>query len=700
MFIKSVKKSIALCMAIVFALSIMPLGASAEEQSDVIPMSDCINIAGGSRADTKEVVAFSGYPNSIKLQCGTGGNDWRAFGKLNLTGYEEILANENTKIEFEVTVGGQFRTHTQTDAVIYLMNDICDGYRTDSITYNNSVDFGLLDLEKNGTLIGDVEKDGEYALGESYKVNIPAKTILNVLKQGKDNSIVTLAFYTNADDDNIAYILKGSGNLHITYDDSKIDNNNYATEIANGIKWSDLSSESQSEVTQKLTLPSKLYGADVTWTSNNNAINSAGEVTQTYIKENVILTANVNYKGETATKEFDVTVANKTYEFTDVNTGEAAFYNVPSNASAKIKVASNVPGIYGKDLSDVVYNVHDISATDGTMLNYMVNNADASLNNDVMEFSICLPSGSPDVIITAGVLNSTGNTGAGSQVDKTYTLTTDGFFYGSEKIYETKADQWYTMAFVAPKGMKTIGVPSDTDDKTGEVYINGELANTMQFNTPTSYGFRYFRFYGNDTALTDIGYYLDNVRWHCGEYLPKYDASPVVTSDYISASKDTITVKEATVASLKSLVETNSDTRLNVYNTSGVLITDENANVESGYTLVAAAKNGSDMERSYAYYSIKVTGSKCAFDIPHIVIDNNVAKSQIKLYNNTGKTAEYVAYLAVYDGNELSKVVTAPVTADAGKISVTPIEASFSQGNTAKLMVWENSTPQFVAIEK
>jgi len=704
MFLKPFKKALSLFVALVFVLSLVPTVGMAEEKTDIIPISDLANTRA-SKANDTGVVAWSGK-DTIKLQCdeANNANHWRAYGKFNLSGYEEILANEDTEIVFEMTLGGHEGSHTQTDILIYLMNDSCDGFTKESITFNKAAELGLHDLDKNGVKIGDVYRDDDtqYTRTDVYSLKIPATTILNTLKQGKDDSVITFAFYTdNADGDSgkLAFFRGNTAKLTIKYDDSKINNKAYAQEIADGIKWSDLSNEELNSVTQKLNLPAKLYGADVTWSSYNNVIASDGTVNQTYENQDVVLTASVSYKGETATAVFDVTVDNKKYEYEGVYTGENPFYTPASNVNGtQISIESNIPGIAGKDAGDVIYNVHDI--TDGAYINYMVNNTIPELNNDVIEFSICLPAGSPDVTITAGVFNSTGGTGAGSQSDKTYKLTTNGFFYGSEKIFETEANKWYTMAYVAPKGMKTVGTPTNTDDKTGEVYINGELIDIMTFNTPTSYGFRYFRFIGNDASLEDTGYYLDNVRWFSGEYIPKYDALANLSSNYINASKNSITVKEATVASLKASVSKDDDTNLRIYDKSGKLLTDENATVLDGYTLVAAARNGTNMERSYAYYNIKVTENTCAFDIPQITVEGNEIKSEIKLYNNTNDDAQYTAYLAIYSGGELINLTSSPISAPSGDISTTTITADISSGNTAKLMIWKDMIPQIIAVTK
>jgi lysophospholipase L1-like esterase len=704
MFLKPFKKALSLFVALVFVLSLVPTVGMAEEKTDIIPISDLANTRA-SKANDTGVVAWSGQ-DTIKLQCdeANNANHWRAYGKFNLSGYEEILANEDTEIVFEMTLGGHMGSHSQTDILIYLMNDSCDGFTKESITFNKAAELGLHDLDKNGVKIGDVYRDDDtqYTRADVYSLKIPATTILNTLKQGKDDSVITFAFYTdNADGDSgkLAFFRGNTAKITIKYDDSKIDNKAYAKEIADGIKWSDLSNEELNSVTQKLNLPAKLYGANVTWSSDNNAIASDGTVNQTYENQDVVLTASVSYKGETATAEFTPTVKKKTYTYTNLFTGETTFKNLTSSVQSSLRIDTSVAGHSGKKSGDIIYNVHDLSG-DSNYINYDVDIANPQLNNDVMEFSICIPSNSPGVQFTATILKpdiiTSGNGSAQLTLD--YMINTDGIYFGGKKIYDIKPYEWYNIAYVAPKGMATPGTASPDDDKTGKFYVNGELIHAVTCLSPTAYGVRTIQFRSYDSSMTDTGYYLDNLRIYSGDYIPSMDKLPEVKTSYVMENNIIKVPGNISVKQLKESMIKDEDTDIRVYasktNTANTLSDD--AILSSGNVLVTASTNGTNIEKAFGYYTIEkldlsIEANIFADGVPSgIFSKESKVTAEVKFNNFCAEKQDVKMYVAQYKGGELINLWQDDEIVSSGENKVlSPDMSTFKaeEGSTIKLML-------------
>lgn len=700
MFFKSFKKAIALLVAAVFLMSLIPVVGMAEDVS--IALTNYANTRGGSYANDEGCIAWSSYPSYQKVQNGSNNNSWHMYGQFDLSGYEEILGNEGTSVTFKINVGGPASSGKQKNFEIYLIDDTFDDYRAESLTHNLAESLGMFDAINSGVVIGSAA-DEEYAPKGLYEVSVPAQTILDVLKGGSDNSIVTLAFTTK--DTNGTAFNASTCTLTIDYNSGKVDNALYAKEIVDGINWSDLSSEAQNAVTQDLNLPTKLYGADISWSSNSGAINSAGEVTQSYNKESVTIIATARYKDKTASRSFDVTVDKMTYNYTDVYTGDNAdrdFVYISGSASNYIKVDAPVCGVAGKAKDDAVYSVHDLGG-DSNYLNYRFGDVfDPQKNNDVMEFSVFLPDGTENVKFEGYILNKNAFTsGSGTaQLTISYNIKSDGLYYNDTwKIYETKQNEWYNIAFVAPKGMKTPGVVSDGDDLTAKLYVNGELAHAITCSEPTAYGLRAFRFYGFDASLTDPGYYLDNMRLYSGEYIPENDKIPSGISSVYNIENGVITLPgNVSAGQLKASVTKEEDTDIRIYgsetNMSAELL--DNAVLSSGCILVAATTNGTNLERGYSYYRIEkldysIEADILADGISSKVFGNSDLVSAGVVFNNyCADTQNVMMYVAQYKNNELIGLWQDDESISAGESKVLSTDMNGfadKENSTLKLML-------------
>ncbi len=677
MVVKSFKRTISLLLSLIFVLSCVPVVGMAEGN----PSINLINFANvsnsGGRTDTVNPQAASGNDYTVKA---TKSGDWRAYAQFDFSGYEEILALSDASLTFSVQATGNYSTHKTHGFEIYLVNDSYENYDMSTIKYSNAGD--LNDTSHYGEKIAENLDAEYYKTGtEIYTADISIDKIRNALKQGKDNSLITLAFVATVDN---AFFTRGTGKLTFIYDEEKLNQSNYAQEIADEIKWEDLSEELRGAVTQNLTLPTELYGADISWTSSDDTvINSAGVVTQSYEKKNVTLTANVSYKGElsesakTGSNEFTVTVPKLTYNYSTGNyetnpdgiySGDDTSFVFISGANRSyITVTSVDSATVGKAAGDKVYSVHDL-AGDTNFINYRFHPVyTADKNNDIMEFSIFVPEDTEHVCFEAEILNKNAFTsGSGSgQITIPYDIKSDGlYYYDSTKVCELKKNQWYNIAFVAPKGMATPGTESDSDDKLAKLYINGEFVHAMICDQSTSYGLRAFRFRGYDSALTDAGYYLDNMRLYSGDYVSDRDSVPVITSSY-SIEENVINLPgNTTAAQLKASVKTDDYTVLRVYNSIDNMTSElpDETILSNGNILVAATTNDTNLEKGYSYYRIEK--SDYTIDANILVNDapsksfgkSDTVSAEVVFNNYCAGTQNVTMYVAQYENDELINI--------------------------------------------
>ncbi len=711
MVVKSFKRTISLLLSLIFVLSCVPVVGMAEEivyTDDTVDMINLVNTKSDNPGDGNQL-AYTSYTNTIRISS----SQWNAYGQFDLSGYEEILENENTTVTFEMTVGGQFRTHTPAALKIYLMDDSCD-YFTSDITYTDAGLLGLHDPDKNGQIISDVA-DQTYSIGDTHKTEDIKAEILKALRQGKDNSRVTFVFTTTSTN---TFFLRDSAKLTIKYNAEEIDDDAYAEEVKDEIKWSDISQEDIAAVTQNLTLPTTLYGADISWQSSKDAvINSVGVVTQSYEKEAVTLTANVTYKDSAVSScAFPVTVDKLVYEYTDVNTGNANFVTLYSGSTGFTTQHKDIRNIGGKTSGDVALWYRDLGNDDKIIGYTMKDTVDFTQNNDVFEFSILLPTGTDEVEFRAAVFkpDATENKSGSNQSDFVFNITSNGLFYNGNKIYDTRQNEWYNIAIVAPRGMATPGSIVETDDRTSEFYVNGELRQTINCD-PTGLGFRYLRFYGSDETLEDAGFYLDNIRPYSGDYVPARDSIPSVTSTTYSIASNVITLsKDAniTAAQLKAAVRKDEDTVLRIYNSKTNVPTElsDDAVVTSGNVLVAATTNGTNLEKGYSYYTI----NKADYSIDADILVNDASantfgasdtvSAEVVFTNYYAETQYVKLYVAQYKNNELIGLWedTKTVSMGGSEILSSNLDGfTDKEGSTLKLILVSDETfaPYIIPVE-
>lgn len=253
---------------------------------------------------------------------------------------------------------------------------------------------------------------------------------------------------------------------------------------------------------------------------------------------------------------------------------------------------------------------------------------DASGKQDVLEMSVYIPSGSKGMSLSLYFTNLNSKS-----VSLPLLIREDGiytnFSAGPSRFIALEPDRWYSLAFVTPEPYVDSAAENSMAVKT---YVNGVLADTRNV-TYTKSGFRnkiFVSSYGDSTDEPQA--YLDNIRVYSGEYAPEYDTLDAI--DYADGViDDQIIMKErVTVAQLKEGITKKEDTEIRVYKTltSDKYLSDDEY-VEDGYTVVAAAKNGSEMERSYNYY----TAGKYVYKY------NGINKGTTVLSNKSGTASSF-----------------------------------------------------------
>lgn len=286
---------------------------------------------------------------------------------------------------------------------------------------------------------------------------------------------------------------------------------------------------------------------------------------------------------------------------------------------------------------------------------------DATGSQDVFEMSFYVPSNSNGVKLTARFTSL-----ADKSVELPLLIKSDGIYTnwsaGPSKFHTLEPDKWHTFALVSPEPYNDSAAENSNIIK---MYINGELIDSRA-STTTRTGFR------NRISLSTIDnnstsnpvIYFDNIRVHSLGYEPEYDVLDNI--DYVDGidGNNIIVKKRATVGELKAGITKKEDTTIRVYSSlTSTEVLPDTAYIEDGYVVVAAAKNGSEMERSYNYYTVD--------KIPNeVIVTTKVNGDQARLYdaddtlsvsasfNNYTNDDAFTAkmYTAQYKYGELIKV--------------------------------------------
>lgn len=335
--IKSFSKSIAMVLALVFMISLVPFSALAAE-TNVSADLEFINWAW-ARNNNDTGNAYYNYTDTNRYAvqlCGAGGsNERRAYTQLDLSGYEEILENESTSVSINFKAISSSDTFKIKNAAVYAMDDSTDAYpeiyySSDAeskfegdpkirMSYKKAESMGLHNYAEKGVLLAS-RSDASVA---SWTFDVDAANLAQQLQTGIDNGIVSLTVEgTNASGSSYIWINETDDTRTkavISYNPSEIDNQAYVDKIAENYQWSEVSDMEIDAISGNIELPAEYRGADVTWSSNDSSVvEDDGTVHFGKGVQSATLTATLCYKGidesaveAVATKDFTVSVTSE-----------------------------------------------------------------------------------------------------------------------------------------------------------------------------------------------------------------------------------------------------------------------------------------------------------------------------------------------------------------------------------------------------
>lgn len=340
---------------------------------------------------------------------------------------------------------------------------------------------------------------------------------------------------------------------------------------------------------------------------------------------------------------------------TDVNTSEATT-GFTSNPGTKTEVTV-VTGVGGKKSTDsaFAFKMKDssLAAASANYVQPLGNLSDKSKPN-VYEMSFMLPNGSAGVNLPTQMWLYVNGSSTNSEL--TMSITPDGFapagnYSGVVAGTAFEYDKWYNLAIVFPyAGTENYG-------ETMLVYVNGDLKSEIKnYHYQNKYryvqGIRRIRMSPISGTNGTTYIYFDNLRQYAGTYIPANDAAatltPVQDGKVATIANGRIgTTARLTADELISNITKDDDTNLRVYSANGALLSGTDI-VADNSVLVAAASNGTGMERTYSYYTV----AKDAVHLPGILDGtSDIASGTQTLVNvvdgTFGKTDKVYAFSSV-----------------------------------------------------
>lgn len=286
------------------------------------------------------------------------------------------------------------------------------------------------------------------------------------------------------------------------------------------------------------------------------------------------------------------------YRYPGINNGTKEIAKYTSGKSEWYRMSSVSENLGGKGDDEYLLSAD----SSGVSRKITLEGAEGG-TQDVFEMSFYVPSNSKGISITPKFTSI-----AGKAVELPLLIKGDGIYTNwgnASKFHTLEPDRWYNFALVSPDPY--VDSAAENTNKV-KIYINGEVIDDRAV-TYTYSGFRdkfLMGSLGNDANHAPV-IYLDNIRIHSNEYAPQYDALDYIDyKDGIDKNNNIIVKGKTTVGQLKADIIKKEDTTIRVYkNISSTEILSDGAIVEDGYVVVAAAKNDSEMERSYNYYTVK-----------------------------------------------------------------------------------------------
>lgn len=679
------KKTISILMAVVFALSLMPFGVMADVAGESTPVTRTINFTKPAHASSnynvhKDVVSYSDNVNKMINY----GNKWYAYVQLDLTGYEEILDNENTKLQ--LCVKGINKTYPVKNYEAYAVNDSIENYDDTAITYQSANSQGLHDFSKNAVMIASDGNVTSYT--ESISV-VDAEALKSVLSQSEDNSIVTIVFNgTDTANGRLVYTKEDCG-LVVTYVPSEIDNEEYVSTLLESV--STLKDLTGDDDITKTGLPKTYRGMNVTWSSSDtDYITSDGVVTQHPEAKVVTLTATFSYKGihetaepGTAIKEFTVNVPAETPVEVRIPFTNYAFSRDSSNAEGS--AAADITYKYA------TYSNYDCIQVGGSYDSYAqldLKGYEEILNNPSTTATVSFEAGYQ---YTDAVINPFKGTISPDSADvySNNTITwniANGFGMHNEtnpvlfELTETNVSRGNCST-----GNANMQVLKDAINSSSNSIISlhfDRVSDESKIRISSENSGLFISYYKSE--IDDDAFFED---------IQSSFAWENITSD----AQEALVNKLPTYYKGADIVWSSQS---GYVTSSGELAIPSDRAIVSDVLTAQVTYKGETFTSEE--FNVTICNGSLILGTPALTVEDGVASGEFAVTNATGEDISYILYLAEYNGGEMVNLVPKTIKAVKGRTTSETINANVATGNKVKFLVWkaDGITPAIAAIEK
>lgn len=686
---KNFKKAISIFVLAVFILSIVPMGtfAEADEAGSTIHKLEFLNPVYVYKPESS-VQNYGSYLYGSVPQKFLETHMYRAFFQLDFSGYEYLLRDPGTKINMSLTAGGQYSGDKLGAYNMYILPDSDDAYATNYKPYVSSTNGmkynDVFDYVKGSVLTTNQDKFTPFVSRTDTTLltvgtqiitsDANMQVLIGALDAATDDSTVTVQFMGVTGN---AYIGLGSNTYLMLTPTTNPEATpaKYVSDTKSEI-WGKLTSDDKNTLRSDLNLFNKYKGINIEWSSTNpTAVNpETGVVTRTREQQAATLTAALSYtdysgKETIDTVSFDITLPALSLEedpvFGDtVNDGTVELSKRSDNKPTYSAMQSVSGQLGGKAEGDAYLLYGDVGG------NRIISLDNATGNQDTLEMSVYVPSGSKGMQLNVYVRKNTGT----DYIEFVYTIEPDGIYRKytatQAKIASLEPDRWYSLAFITPVAYDE---SLDENDTKMKLYVNGVLKNETELTaSPMGYDPRFaprLSTIGITSSAEPPAIYLDNIRIHSNPYAPQYDVEDKISyKDGIDDDNNIIVKGRTTVEALKAGITKKEDTAIRVYRAGSAQPLNDSDYVQSGDMVVAAAKNGSEMERSYSYYTIDMIKYEAINTMADVYDDDDVISASSKVTNYTETdTYSVTMYAAQYKSGELIKLWTLdPVTVTPG----------------------------------
>ena len=600
------------------------------------------------------------------------GGQYYGYVQLDLTGYEEILANDNTSVKVSI-YAGPYTTTTRKcgDFYAYLVNDAADTKYVGTVTTQKQANSLGMHNTTRPTLF--VKSDGTIVSKTRLELEADVDALVSSLNEGSDNSLVTLYLHPKGASGDLGYLSPFYINpkisyLEIFYDESEVDNQAYVNDITLGITWDKITDDDINNITKNL--PTFYKGASISWEASVPGIVSPnGEITPPLGETtDVTLTATFTYKDASTTAIFDATVAPE----------QAVEVKIPfTNYAFSRSSATNTNDAKNHAYKFGTFNGIDCIQTGGSYDGYVqldLKGYEEILNNPYTTATISLEAGYE---FSTARLNPVIGKVAPDSADgyDNMTITWNianklGIHKSTNPVLFETTESGLTPGQCAVASADMSVLANAINNSTNSIitlYIEPNGADSKIRASKSGLTISYYK-----SQIDDEAFFADIESGFAWDKITS-DAPEAVVNNLPNYYKGADIVWSSGEGSVTS---------------SGELVTSDGALIKDNITANVSYKDYSFTRE----FNVTVCDGKISFSEPAITIENNTATANISVVNGTDKDVTYKLYLATYIEGKLIELVPFDFKINKGSELSKELEADYASGNTVKFFVWENDS--------